>query len=160
VPGTLPRVLVTSGVRVASGPAAYRALLDPGFDPRREIVLPDGTGRAPASGFHGEARLVSFLPDRLRVAARLDAPGHLLVVEGYDRGWHALVDGAPRPVLRANAAFRAVALPAGDHVVDLVYRPRSVWVGAAVSLAAAAAFLAVAWASRRRPAGGAGGEPS
>jgi hypothetical protein len=160
VPGTLPRVLVTSGVRVASGPAAYRALLDPGFDPRREIVLPDGTGRAPASGFHGEARLVSFLPDRLRVAARLDAPGHLLVVEGYDRGWHAFVDGAPRPVLRANAAFRAVALPAGDHVVDLVYRPRSVWVGAAVSLAAAAAFLAVAWASRRRPPGGAGGEPS
>ncbi len=151
VPGTLPRVLVTSGVRVASGPAAYAALLDPGFDPRREIVLPDGTGRAPSPGFHGEARVVSFLPDRLRVAARLDGTGHLLVVEGYDRGWHALLDGAPRPVLRANAAFRAVALPAGDHVVDLVYRPPWAWAGTALSLASAVAFVV---AARRRPPGG------
>jgi hypothetical protein len=155
VPGTLPRVLVTSGVRVATGPAVYRELLDPGFDPRVEIVLPDGSPRTPSPGFHGEARLVSFLPDRLRVAARLDGPGHLLVVEGYDRGWRAYVDGAARPVLRANAAFRAVALPAGDHVVDFVYRPLSVWVGAALSLASAVAFVAVASRRRRQPADGA-----
>jgi hypothetical protein len=154
VPGALPRALVTSGVRVASGPAAYAALLDPGFDPRREIVLPEGTERAPNPSFHGEARLVAFLPDRLRLTARLDGPGHLLVVEGWDAGWRAFVGGAEQPVLRANAAFRAVALPPGNHVVDLVYRPRSVTVGAALSLATAAvfAFLAAAWGCGGRTA--------
>jgi hypothetical protein len=153
VPGTLPRALVTSGVRVASGPAAYGALLDPGFDPRREIVLPEGMERAPNPAFRGEARIVAFLPDRLRVTVQLDGPGHLLVVEGWEAGWRAFVGGVEQPVLRANAAFRAVALPAGNHVVDLVYRPRSVSVGAALSVASAAAFLAVAWAHGRRAAG-------
>jgi hypothetical protein len=152
VAGALPRALVTSGVRVASGIAAYAALLDPGFDPRREIVLPEGTERAPNPDFHGEARLVAFLPDRLRLTVRLDGPGHLLVVEGWDAGWRAFVGGAEHPVLRANAAFRAVALPAGNHVVDLVYRPRSVSVGAALSLATAAAFLAAAWVRGGRTA--------
>jgi hypothetical protein len=151
VPGTLPRVLVTSGVRVAAGAAAYRVLLDPGFDPGREIVLPEGTPRAPGADFHGQARVLSFRPDRLRVAVRLDGPGHLLVVEGYDPGWRALVDGVPQPLLRANAAFRAVALPAGDHVVDLVYRPASLWLGGAASLATAAAFALAACRWRPRP---------
>jgi hypothetical protein len=160
VPGALPRVVVTSGVRIASGPAAYRALLDPAFDPRREIVLPEGTERAPSPAFHGEARLVALLPDRLRALARLDGPGHLLVVEGYDPGWRAYVDGGEQPLLRANAAFRAVALPAGNHVVDLVYRPRSVSVGAAATLAAIAVFAVAAWARGRRPAGGTGARPS
>ena len=156
VPDTLPRVLVTSGVRVAAGAAAYRALLDPAFDPRREIVLPEGTARAARATFHGEARLVTFRPDRLRVAARLDGPGHLLVVEGWDAGWRAFVGGAEAPVLRANAAFRAVALPAGDHVVDLVYRPQHAYLGAVVSLAAAGVALLLAWAGGRRTSAGAG----
>jgi hypothetical protein len=156
VPGTLPRVLVTSGVRVAAGAAAYPALLDPGFDPRREIVLPEGTERAPRPGFHGEARLLAFGPERLQVRARLDGPGHLLVVEGWESGWRASVDGAEQPVLRANAAFRAVALPPGTHVVDMTYRPRPAAAGAALSAATLGLFLLAAWrAGRSGRAGGA-----
>ncbi len=150
----LPRVLVTSGVRIAAGPAAYGALLDPGFDPRREIVLPDGTPRPPDPTFRGEARLLGFRPDRLQVRARLDGPGHLLVVEGWAPGWRASVDGVEQPVVRANAAFRAVALTAGEHAVEIVYRPIGARAGAAVSATAALlCLLAACWpaAAGRRP---------
>lgn len=153
VPGALPRVFVTSGVRVAGGVAAYRTLLDPGFDPRREVVLPAGEGRAPVSGFRGEARLLEDRPDRLRIAAELEAPGNLVVLDGYAGGWRARVDGEPAPVLRANAAFRAVSLGPGRHVVDLWYRPRSVAVGLATGLVSLIAALLVLGASRRRAGG-------
>ena len=156
VPGTLPRALVTSGVRVAAGAAAYRALLDPGFDPRREIVLPGGKARPPSPGFQGEAQLLTFGPDRLQVRARLDGPGHLLVTEGWEPGWRAFVDGVEEPVLRANAAFRAVELSPGAHVVDMVYQPRPVAAGAVASSATVGLFLLVAWRVGRsgRPGGG------
>lgn len=150
VPGSLPRVFLASGVRIADGVSAYRTLLDPGFDPRREVVLPAGEGRTPPLAFHGAARLLEDRPDRLRVAVDLDAPGHLVVLDGYDLGWRARVDGDPAPVLRANAAFRAVALPPGRHVVDLVYRPGSVAVGLVTGLVSLCTVLLLLLASRRR----------
>jgi hypothetical protein len=149
VPDALPRVFVTSGVRVADGVAAYRTLLDPGFDPRSEIVLPEGEERRPRPGFRAEARLLEERPDRLRIAVDLDAPGHLVVLDGYAGGWRAQVDGAPAPVLRANAAFRAVPLDPGRHVVDLSYRPRSVAVGFAAGLVSLVAVLLILRVSRQ-----------
>ena len=72
-------------------------------------------------------------------------------------GWEATVDGIPTPILRANYAFRAVRVPAGISVVEFRYRPRSVWLGAAItlgSLAAVATYSAVALGRRRRGAAG------
>jgi uncharacterized membrane protein YfhO len=74
----------------------------------------------------------------------LDAPGYLVLADTWYPGWRATVDGAPTEVLRANHAFRAVRLEAGEHVVDMVYRPTSVLVGGAVSLAALALLLVAA----------------
>jgi hypothetical protein len=150
VPQTLPRVFVASGVRVADGVAAYRTLLDPAFEPSREVVLPGGQGRAPVEGFRGEVRLLEERPDRLRIAVALSAPGHLVVLDGYQAGWRARVDGEPAPVLRANAAFRAVPMGAGRHVVELAYRPRSVEIGLALGLGSLVGALLILYATRRR----------
>jgi uncharacterized membrane protein YfhO len=93
-------------------------------------------------------RIVASAPDHVRVEAQLDRPAFVVLVETYDPGWRATVDGAPAPLLRANGAFRAVHVPAGSHVVEFLYRPSSVLVGGAVSLTA---LLALAgWVSRRR----------
>jgi hypothetical protein len=49
-------------------------------------------------------------------------------------------------------AFRAVVVPAGRHVVEMVYRPRAASLGLAVSAAAVlGAFVATAaWRRRAR----------
>ena len=56
------------------------------------------------------------------------------------------MDGVERPVLRADSLFRAVAVGPGRHEVELVYRPASFIIGAAVSAAALLAIAALALA--------------
>jgi uncharacterized membrane protein YfhO len=60
-------------------------------------------------------------------------------------GWSVTVNGARAPVLRANHAFRAVAVPAGESVVVWTYRPLSLWVGAIVSLVTLGVVVASLW---------------
>jgi hypothetical protein len=152
VPEPLPRAYAVGGVRVADGIHGLMALIDPAFDPRREIVLPEGRPAAAPEGFRGQARVVRESADRVRLDAELSADGYVVLVDGHDPGWRARVDGRTAPLLRANVAFRAVAVPAGRHAVEMVYRPTVAIAGLVVSGITLAA-LVVAFAApfvRRR----------
>jgi hypothetical protein len=144
VPRPLARSYVVGGTRIAPGPrAAVSAISAEDFDPRREVVLDSGEGRPAPEGFVGRSRLEESRPDRVRVAIEASHPGYAVLVDAYDQGWRATVDGTPVPVERANVCFRAVPVPAGTHVVEYTYRPRSVALGLAV--AASTALLGLAW---------------
>lgn len=150
VPQALPRAYVVEGVRAAAGRAAYAALLDPGFDPEREVVLATGESRPPSPDFRGEARVTSDRPGQVVVEASLNRPGHLVVLEGEGAGWRARVDGLAAPLIAGNAIFLAVPLEAGEHRIELAYLPRSVFVGLALSGAALAAVVFALRAGRAR----------
>lgn len=151
VPRPLPRAYVVSGARVAAEPEAYVQLAEPGFDPWREVVLaPPARETSEVPGFESRVRFVERRLARLALEVEASAPGFLVLVEAYDPGWQAELDGAATPVLRANSLFRAVRVPAGRHRVELRYRPAAALWGAAVSLTAWLAVVALAVASRRR----------
>jgi hypothetical protein len=133
VPDFRPRAYAVSGARIADGDSALRLLLDPQFDPRGEVVLPSGVPAAGDPGFRGEVVLTYLGTDRMALDADLSAPGYVVVVDTFDPGWRARVDGRETAVLRANAAFRAVAVGAGRHSIELRYRPRELVTGLAVS---------------------------
>jgi hypothetical protein len=145
VPEPLPRAYAVGGVRVADGVAGLGALVDAAFDPRRQIVLPQGPPVAAAKGFRGEVRIARESACRVLLDAELSADGYVVLVDSYDPGWKARVDGRRVPLLRANVAFRAVAVSAGRHAVEMVYRPTAALAGLAVSgitcLALVVAFL-------------------
>jgi hypothetical protein len=149
VPDPLPRVFAVGRARALDGPTAVGAMLDPSFDPRREVVLP-GVGGG-QDGFRGSATLAERTADRVVVEADLGQPGWVVLLDAFDPGWTADVDGRPAPVLRANVAFRAVAVPAGRHRVGMTYRPRAVRVGLALSAAAVLLVAAGALARPRAP---------
>ena len=128
-PAPLPRAYAAEGARVASGRAAYAVLLDAGFDPAREVVLPAGAERPARPGFASEVRVLEDRPDRIRLEARVSRPAELVVLEGFDRGWRARVDGRAAELRPANALFLSVPLEAGHHRVELLYRPPSVSLG-------------------------------
>jgi uncharacterized membrane protein YfhO len=79
----------------------------------------------------------------VRVVIEASHPGYAVLVDAYDQGWRATVDGTPVAVERANVCFRAVPVPAGSHVVEYTYRPRSIALGLAVT--AFTALLGLAW---------------
>jgi hypothetical protein len=151
VPDPRPRAYAVSGVRIADHGDALSALVDAGFDPGREIVLPSGRAAAADPAFRGEAVITRLGTDRVALDASLSAPGYVVLVDAYDPGWRAWVDGSETSLLRANVAFRAVAVGAGRHSVELRYRPRALLIGLALTALSGLALLAAVAAAWRRP---------
>ena len=91
--------------------------------PVRSLRCSQGAPRVSAA----EVRLLDVAADSRRVRATVlcDGPCLLVVARPWDPGWRARVDGDPADVERANLAGLGVVSPAGEHVVELVYRPWS-----------------------------------
>jgi hypothetical protein len=98
-----------------------------------------------ASGFFRKdaAAIAAYAPERVAIETSSPRDGYLVLSDTYRPGWTALVDDAETPLLRAQTAFRAVPVPSGKHRVVLLYRPRSLRAGAAVS--GAALLILIAW---------------
>jgi len=99
-------------------------------------VIETETGFVPAPSAAGNASITKYGFNEVSVASDAPAEGFLVLLDGYDKGWAAAVDGAPAPLLRANMFFRAVKLSAGRHSVDFVYRPRELTAGLIISATA------------------------
>jgi hypothetical protein len=97
----------------------------------------------------GEAVITAFTPERVTVQAAAAAQGVLVLAEAWYPGWRATVDGAPAAVFPVNGWMRGVVVPAGRSEVEFTFRSRWLGVGAAISLAGAAAVFAL-W-RRGRP---------
>jgi membrane protein YfhO len=151
VPRALPRAFAVTGVRTSAGPPAFATVMDPDFDPSREVLLPPDAARPAPPGAAGAVHVESRHADRVTLVADLTRAGHVVLVDTHDPGWKATVDGRPAPVHQANLAFRAVAVPEGRHRIEFRYRPASVSWGAALSLAGLGMVAALGIRRRRRP---------
>lgn len=95
--------------------AALARLLAPGFDPRREAVVP-GSG-APRAGAPGVARVLESRPERVEVEVDSPDGGVLVLRRAYLPIWRASIDGrAARPV-PAQMTRLGLELPQGAHRV-------------------------------------------
>lgn len=152
VPDPLPACFVVGGVsRAPSDEAAMVRIASPDFDPRREVVLTgDGAARPWPPGWSGRARGLLREANRLRIETETSGPGVLVAVEAFDPDWRATVDGSAVAVERANVLFRGVAVPAGRHLVELRYAPRSVAWGAGLCAVGSALLLTALLGGRGR----------
>jgi hypothetical protein len=152
VPDALPRAYLVGDAVTAQAPdGALQVMAAPGFDPRSVAVVYE----APAEGLFaprtlsgepvaGTAVIETYEPDRVVVRTTADRPALLVLADNYYPGWEARIDDRAAPVQRANHTFRAVPVPAGEHVVTLRFRPTAFYVGAWISLGTFLALLAVA----------------
>ena len=63
---------------------------------------------------------------------------------------HSSVDGTPANIARANVSQRAVAVPAGRHVVRFIFRSKTVARGLWLTIAGLALILGAVLISLRR----------
>jgi hypothetical protein len=135
--------IVPEARRIASD-STLKALTDPAFDPGAEVLLEVQAPLHPdSSATAGAWQILSLqdAPNEVTIGASLEAPGTLVLADTWYPGWKVTVDGEPAVLLRANHAFRAVQLEAGEHMVEMIYRAPSVWIGGLISLAAAVSLI-------------------
>jgi hypothetical protein len=92
-------------------------------------------------------------PEHMAFDVQSDQDGFLVLTQSFYPGWEVTVDGLPDRLVGADDLFQAVHLTAGNHRVEFTYAPRSVLLGAVISLAALAVCLVgslLLW-QRRRP---------
>lgn len=133
---TLPRAFVVHKARAVPDDAeTMRILREPDFDPSTEVLLAAEHVVTPQPLAESPDNVELFDYDSGKVMARVQAgaDGYLVLTDAWYPGWHVRVDGRESPLLRANLLFRAVYLPAGTHLVEFSYTPRSFQVGLVIS---------------------------
>ena len=89
--------------------------------------------------------LTSFRQSHLEGAVRLEQKSVLVLQTPFDRGWRALQDGKPAPVLKADVGLLGVVLDAGLHKVELRYSTPFLRLGLFITLASCLLLAALRW---------------
>ena len=138
-PHALPRAwrALRSEAAPADSQAALARLVDPDFDVQTTVLLDaasvelaSGEAKADADAM---TRIEVDQPEEIVIRTRGATAAVLVLNDAFYPGWEATLDGVTTPLLRANTAFRAVAVPAGEHVVRMRYRARLFWIGLALA---------------------------
>ncbi len=148
-------------VEVYGDPSGWKVFRNPDAYPRawtvhevENISMPAGmAGSLPDTG-ECEGRepveSVKNTPHEIVATVSMQCSGFVIFADPYYPGWQAYLDGERVPIYPAYGALRAIAVGAGRHRMEFVYRPRSVYAGAgltALGLLTAVVLLIVA---RRR----------
>ena len=131
----LARAYLVHNVVAADADQALARVAAGDFDPTESAVV-EGIEAFHTNASPGDAAtLLTYAPERVRVATKSAEQALLVLSDSDDPGWHATVDGAPTPIYRTNVLLRGVVVPAGEHVVEFTYLPTpwqwGLWLGAA-----------------------------
>lgn len=143
----LPRAWLAPETRALDEAAALKVirtgLLPDGakWEPERTALVESEPGAAAPAAREGSAEVVRYEPNRVDVRTKAEGSSVLVLGENHYPGWRAYLDGRPVEVLRVDYNLRGVHVPAGEHEVSFVYRPKSLMAGAIVSLLAALGLL-------------------
>jgi hypothetical protein len=110
-------------------------------------VKPASLPQMSAAELNAELRYRRPSSDEIAIHVTTNQPGYARVLESWDTGWRATVDGAEAPVVAGNDAFIAVPVPPGEHELKLVYRTPGATMGAVISIVSAALLLVLAFTS-------------
>lgn len=80
-------------------------------------------------------------PDHLELRVSAAAEAFVVIADAFFPGWTATLDGVRLPIVRVNHVLRGVAIPAGEHRLEMRYVPEGWEAGLALSRTAWVAFL-------------------
>ena len=146
-PAVIGRAFVPDRVRVGVPAVNVMREMEAQKDFSRVAWIEDDSGASgerPINKVNGPGRVRSSGSVRgLHMDVEMDGPGWVVVSQTAWNGWRASTDGRDLPLHFANRAFLAFHLPAGHHVVDLEYLPRSFVIGRALTLATLVSLIVV-----------------
>ncbi|GAK51409.1 hypothetical membrane protein [Candidatus Moduliflexus flocculans] len=156
-----PVQMLTSWEFADSDAEAEKAMLRPDYDPRRHVVLqtdaelslfarwfsPPTLGSIPsipAAGCQPAALTdIQNASTAISVSVRSKCGGVLVFPSPFYSEWRGEVDGFSVPIQRANLAFSAMFVPAGEHRIRFHYVPISLIAGGIVSFSSLLCLIGV-----------------
>lgn len=100
----------------------------------------DGKKLAPDDA--ASLQLTSYQPNELEFKTSSATPQLAVISEiYYPKGWKMFLDGTEVPYIKANYLLRAVHVPAGKHVLRMVFEPKVIQTGKVISLSAFILFV-------------------
>jgi hypothetical protein len=120
----LPAAWLVAELLVADDARALELLDAEAFSPRATAIAPtaiEGLSLGERTSPQGSVQVVEAQPEGwvLEVSAATD--GLLVISQLFYPGWQARVDGTEVPIHRVDYLLQGVAVPAGDHRVELGY---------------------------------------
>ncbi|MFD2248534.1 YfhO family protein [Pontibacter ruber] len=159
VPGALGNAWFVEKVQPVNSPDEEIDALK-GFDAAKTAVVDVSKFKVPAQQFNAAGstiKLTEYKPNYLKYEANAARAGLVVFSEVYYAdGWQAYLDGKPVDHIRADYILRAMLVPAGKHVIEFRFAPKSYEIGNTVSLVSSILLLlvlggAIYYGIRKRP---------
>jgi hypothetical protein len=147
-PGALPRArVVHQAIAAANEQSVIATVINPATDLQRTVVL---QGAAPQLEpcDAGSVAIKRYRPAHVVMHADLACRSMVILADAWFPGWKAYVDGKPAQIHAAYNVVRGVVVDGGQHEVALVYRPASLYTGAALALIGIAICLFLRFSRR------------
>ena len=98
---------------------------------------------------NSSSTITSYSANDVKISVHSKGSALLLLTDTYYPGWKAYVDGKESDIYRADGLVRAVFVPAGNHIVEFSYMPKSFVIGVIISIVTAS-LLGGFWVYSKR----------
>ncbi len=145
-----------TSARFLSDDELAKAMRDPKVDPARTLLLPLAAKAELASAdvsANAAPTALAFRrpkPDRIEVSLDLKSASWIRVLESFDVGWTATVDGAPIEIVPAQRMAMAISVASGKHELALQFETPGRTLGLALSAISALLMATLALFIARR----------
>ncbi len=120
-----------------------------GFDPEKTAVVDEKfsniiKGFTPNYDSTAQIKLIEYEPNDLKYQSNTNSDQLAVFSEiYYDKGWNAYVDGNKTPYFRTDYVLRAMIVPAGKHLIEFKFHPKSYFIGEKISFASSLLLILV-----------------
>ena len=113
---------------------AIDALRRPSFDIHRDAVVEGPIPHLSRANGRDRVTITSIRSDRVEATVNAGSDALLMQNDSWYPGWKATVDGSAVPIVKTDAFFRGIPMPAGSHHVVIAYDSFTALTGTLLSI--------------------------
>ena len=136
IDNVLPKAFFVDSVITADNPQEAYDLLYPNRVNFSKTAIVENHEPAANPDSLSSIEITNYTGAEISLKLSRSIPGFLVLSEiYYPQGWEARLNGKLIPIYKTNYLLRGMEIPAGEHTLELDFRPSSFYTGARISFA-------------------------
>jgi hypothetical protein len=108
------------------------------FDPNKQIIVDKNPGNYfinnKVKNNFSNAKITRYDANSIKIKTSVTDPAVVVLLDSYDNGWKAYVDGKKVNILKVNGVFRGIPVTANTNFIEMKYFPISLLLGLIITL--------------------------